>query len=170
MTNWSKSFTHSAIVPLWLAERVWCTKSKCSLLNIFFHLSEFQPSLLLNLLLLQSEFLNNCSHCTPPPPLQKKYPICDNPLSKSARCSIAPLQRSRENYPSYVNRNPIPWYDSASAQKLSSIVWAKPHSLNLDHLQNAMLCHVSTILPVWLSLRYCPVPRYQTPLITFWQG
>ena len=98
-TGTSHSLTTS-IVPERLVERVWCTKSKSSLLNIFFRLSGFQPSLLLNLLLLRSEFLDNCYHYSPPPPpptppLQKNYPICDDPLSRMARRSIAALQKSR---------------------------------------------------------------------------
>ena len=50
-----------------------------------------------------------CSHCTKV--WHKTHPICEAPLSRSARCSFAPLQKSYQSYVMFVmlcvNRNPI---------------------------------------------------------------
>ena len=43
----------------------------------------------------------------PPPPLRcRTYPMCYAPLPRSAQSSFAPLQKSRWNHRSYVNRSP----------------------------------------------------------------
>ena len=56
----SRSHT-SNIVPAKLAERVWCTKFQSSLLDIYFRLSGFQPSILL---IYFCDGPNRCSHST----------------------------------------------------------------------------------------------------------
>ena len=87
--NWNKSFIHiqSNIVPERFAERVWWTKSQSPLLNIYFRLWGYQSS---SLLLIHFRYsANTCSHCTKV--WQKAYPICEAPLSRSARRSFAPL-------------------------------------------------------------------------------
>ena len=69
----------SNIAPERLAVRVWCTKSQSSLLNIYFHISGFSSSLLLIYRL--------------PGPSQtmepKPFPMCNDPLSRSARRCLA---------------------------------------------------------------------------------
>ena len=63
-----------------LAERVWCTKFQSTLLNIYFRFSKFQPSLLL---IYFREGSNRYSHSIKV--WHKTSPICDAPLSRSAR-------------------------------------------------------------------------------------
>ena len=62
-----------------LTERVLCSKSQVSLMNIYFRLSGLQASILL--LLYCRNGPNICSHCTKV--WHKIYPICDAPLSRS---------------------------------------------------------------------------------------
>ena len=69
-----------------LADRDWCPKSQSSFLNINFRLSWFQSSLLL---VYFCYGLNTCSHYTKV--WHRTSPICDAPLSRSARLSFAPL-------------------------------------------------------------------------------
>ena len=73
-----------------LAESVWSLNS--SLVNIYFRFSEFQSSLLL---IYFRDGPNRCSHCTKL--WYRTYPICDAPLSKSARRIFAPSQKSRRH-------------------------------------------------------------------------
>ena len=80
----------SNIEPARLAERVWYTKLQSSLLNIYFRLSRFQSSLLL---IYFRDGPNRCSYYTKV--WHRTYPICDVPLSRSARRSFAPSQKSR---------------------------------------------------------------------------
>ena len=87
----SRSHT-SNIVPAKLAERVWCTKFQSSLLDIYFRLSGFQPSLLL---IHFRHGPNRCSHCTEV--WQKTFPVCDTPLSRSAGRRFAPSQKSHRH-------------------------------------------------------------------------
>ena len=73
----------SNITPERLTERVWCTKSQSSLLNIYFRLSGFQSSLLLIYFCYGP---NTCLHYT-----QEWYrisPICDSPLQTPVRRSF----------------------------------------------------------------------------------
>ena len=69
-----------------LAERVWCSKSQSSQLNIHFRLSGFQFSLPFTL------------HQS----VTQKFPICHAPLSRSAWRSFGPLKKSRPNHRFYV--------------------------------------------------------------------
>ena len=84
--------------------------SQSSLLNIYFRLSGSQSSLLniyfrlsgsqFSLLLIHFRYgPNTCSHCTKV--WHRTYPICA-PLSRSARRSFAPLQKTHRNHRSYV--------------------------------------------------------------------
>ena len=82
----------SNIAPERLAERVWCTKSQSSLLNIYFRLSGFQSSLLL------IHFCygpNTCLHYT-----QEWYRI-------SSICDSSPLQTPVRRSFTYRNRAKI---------------------------------------------------------------
>ena len=75
-------FDTSNIVPERLAGSVWRTKSRASFLKFYLRLSLSQSSLLL------IHFCygpNICSQCTKV--WHKPYPICDAPLSRSARRS-----------------------------------------------------------------------------------
>ena len=83
-----KAIVHhtSNIVPERLAEWVWCTKFQSSLLNIYFRFNGFQSSLLP---IYFRDGPNSCSHCTKLSLWHKNYPICDAPLSRSARRSFA---------------------------------------------------------------------------------
>ena len=85
----SRSHT-SNIVPAKLAERVWCTKFQSSLLDIYFRLSGFQPSILL---IYFFDGPNRCSHCTK---------IWQKTYSRSARRRFAPSQKSRRHNSFYV--------------------------------------------------------------------
>ena len=49
------------------------------------------------------------------------YPICENPLSISARRSLAPPQKSRQNHRSYVWTEALPGMVFVSAQELSGV-------------------------------------------------
>ena len=85
-----KSFTRTSnITSARLAERDWCIKIQSSLLQIYFRLSGFQSSILL---IYFREGSIRCSHCTKE--RQKNYPICDAPLSRSARRSFARRHRN----------------------------------------------------------------------------
>ena len=50
--------------------------------------------------------------------LHRAYPICEALLSRSARRSSAPLQKSRRNHRFYVNRNPIRYGFRAGARTI----------------------------------------------------
>ena len=58
--------------------------------------------------------------------------VCDAPLSRSERRSFAPLQKSRRNRPSRVNRSPAIQYGFVSGQELSGMMWTTPKSEILD--------------------------------------
>lgn len=95
-----------------LAERVWWTKSQSSLReNIYFRLSWFQSSLLLI-------YFRHCPDTCTHKRVAQNHPICDPPLSRLVRRSIAPLQKSRRNHPDFHG-----WYgmDFVQAQELSGI-------------------------------------------------
>ena len=66
-------------------------EGQSSLLKINFRLGRFQSSSYLP--------TNTCAHRTKV--RLRIAPICDAPLSRSARCSLAPLQKSRRNHGSY---------------------------------------------------------------------
>ena len=89
----NRSFTYRShtlnIVQEQLTERVWCTNSHLSLLNIYFRLRGFQSPLLL----LRSKHPETLWQR-----VAETYPICDNPLSRSSRCSFVPLQTSNRNH------------------------------------------------------------------------
>ena len=104
-------------VPQRLAERVLWTKSQSSLLNIYFRFSGFQSLLLL---IHFRCFPNTCSHCTKV--WHRTSPICDAPLSRVAKRSFAPLQKSRRNHRSYVWTEALSSMVFVPAQKLSGIV------------------------------------------------
>ena len=53
----------------------------------------------------------------------KTYPICDSPLSWSARRNFAPSQKPRRHNRSYVWRETLSGKICVTAQKLSGIVW-----------------------------------------------
>lgn len=99
---WNKSFsshTSNIIVLEHLAEeKVWWDECQSTLLNIYFRLSWFQSSCLL---IHFRQGPNTCLHYTNVWQL-KAYPTCNAPLSRSARHSLAPLQKSRRNHYSYV--------------------------------------------------------------------
>ena len=80
----------SNIVPERLTERVWSIKFQSSPLNIYFRPSGFQASFLF---IYFRDGPNKCSHCTKV--CHKTYTICDASLSRSARRSFAPSQKSR---------------------------------------------------------------------------
>ena len=70
-----------------LAERVWRNKFQSSLLNYYFRFSKFQSSLLL---IYFREGSNRYSHSIKV--RHKTSPICDAPLSRSARlCSVTEI-------------------------------------------------------------------------------
>ena len=98
-----KSSTHIEHGAARLAERVWCTKSQSSLLNIYFRLSWFQSSLLLIHI---RDRTNRCSHCTKV--LRKIHSICNAPRSRSARRSFALSQKSRRHTVFVCERKPFP--------------------------------------------------------------
>ena len=76
-----------------LAKTVCLTKSQSSLLNIYFRLSGFQPSLLL----IHFRYgPNTCSHCTKV--WHRTHLIYEAPLSRLARGKFPPLQRSPRNH------------------------------------------------------------------------
>ena len=60
-------------------------------------------------------------HCTVPENRTETYPICGDPLSRSARRSFAPLQNLRRNH--CVKGSLIRYGFLVSAQKLSRIVY-----------------------------------------------
>ena len=116
------SFTHFEqtlnIVPEQLTERVWCTKSQSSLLNIYFRLSGFQSPLLL----LRSKH---------PKTLRQRaaetYPICDNPLAVVQHGAASLRNRHRAEITVFMcEQKPYPvWF---SCQRKSYLVWHE-HSL-----------------------------------------
>ena len=86
-----KSLTRTSnITSARLAERDWCIKIQSSLLQIYFRLSGFQSSILL---IYFREGSIRCSHYTKVRQ-KKNYPICDAPLSRSARRSFARRHRN----------------------------------------------------------------------------
>ena len=111
----------SNIVPAKLAERVWCPKFQSSLLNIYFRLSGFRPSLLL---IYFRDGPNRCSHCTEV--WHKTYPICDTPLSRSSWRRFAPSQKSRRHKRSSVWTEALSGMIFLAAQTLSGAVWTYP--------------------------------------------
>ena len=80
----------SNIVPERLTKRVWSIKFQYSPLNIYFRPSGFQASFLF---IYFRDGLNKCSDCTKV--CHKTYTICDASLSRSARRSFAPSQKSQ---------------------------------------------------------------------------
>ena len=83
-----------------LAERVWSLY--LSLVNIYFRLSEFHSWLLL---IYFRDGPNRCSHYTKL--WHRTYPICDTSLSRSARSTFAPSQKSRRHNCSCVCRGAL---------------------------------------------------------------
>ena len=61
-----------------------------------------------------------CLHCTKV--WHKTHPICDAPLSRSAWCSFAPLQKSGQSYRCYVLTEALSRMIFVPAQKLSGIL------------------------------------------------
>ena len=102
----SRSHT-SNIVPAKLAERVWCTKFQSSLLDIYFRLSGFQPSILL---IYFCDGPNRCSHCTK---------IWQKTYSRSARRRFAPSQKSHRHNSFYVWTESLSGMIFVAAQKLA---------------------------------------------------
>ena len=106
----SRSHT-SNIVPAKLAERVWCTKFQSSLLDIYFRLSGFQPSILL---IYFCDGPNRCSHCTK--------------MAKNLfEIGAAPLRPVTEVSPPQqflcVNRSPIRYDFRGSANAIRYTLW-----------------------------------------------
>ena len=83
-------------MPRRLAKNVWCTKSQSSLLNIYFRLSIPVLTAIYSLPL-HSEYLFTLNQSVALV-WHRTYPICDAPLSRSARRSFALLQKSRRNH------------------------------------------------------------------------
>ena len=98
----SRSHT-SNIVPAKLAERVWCPKFQSSLLNIYFRLSGFHPSLLL---IYFRDGPNSCSHCT-----EVWHKNLSDIWHSTSEIGLAPLRSVTEVSPPQpffcVNRSPI---------------------------------------------------------------
>ena len=86
----------SNIVLQRLAKKVWSTKSQSSLLNIYFRLSIPVLTAIYSLPL-HSEYLFTLNQSVALV-WHRTYPICDAPLSRSARRSFALLQKSRRNH------------------------------------------------------------------------
>ena len=85
-----KSFTRTSnITSARLAERDWCIKIQSSLLQIYFRLSGSSP----RSYLFTSAKGRSGVH-TAPKNGKKNYPICDAPLSRSARRSFARRHRN----------------------------------------------------------------------------
>ena len=92
-TGTSRSHTLN-IVPARFVRRVWWTKSQISLLQIFYsRFSGFHSSLLL---IHFRDGPNRWSYCTKV--WHRIPPLCDTPLSRSARRSFDPSRKSRQNH------------------------------------------------------------------------
>ena len=115
----STSRSHiSNILLARLAQRAWCTKFHSSLLNIYFRLSGYQTAFLL---IYFRDGPKKCSHCTKVS--HKTYPICDAPLSRSARRIFAPSQKSRHCNNSCVWTEVLSEIVFVEGQKVSGIMW-----------------------------------------------
>ena len=127
---------NSHLVPAWLAERVWWTRSQSSLLNIYFRLSGFQSSLLLIHFWYS---LSNCFYCSKV--WHRTYSISEAPLWRSARRSSAPLQKLHRNHRSYVWTESLYGMDRdfVPAQELSGLSWTYKASYYYDNSSCFML-------------------------------
>ena len=115
----------SNIVPERLTKRVWSIKFQYSPLNIYFRPSGFQASFLF---IYFRDGPNKCSDCTKV--CHKTYTICDASLSRSARRSFAPSQKSRRlTYSSCMWTEVLSDMVFVAVQKVSGMVWTKGHLL-----------------------------------------
>ena len=102
-----------------------------SLLNIHYPLSVFQSSLML---ILFREGVKTCSRN-----YEETSPICDDPISRSARrCarSLSPLQKSFPNLRCYMWTEALSSMVFLSTQELSGIVWTKTKNAQLIAVQS----------------------------------
>ena len=123
---------NSHLVPAWLAERVWWTRSQSSLLNIYFRLSGFQSSLLLIHFWYS---LSNCFYCSKV--WHRTYSISEALLWRSARRSSAPLQKLHRNHRSYVWTESLYGMIRISCLRKSFPVYrehTKPHTIMIIRL------------------------------------
>ena len=105
--NWNKSFTHITFVPNQLAVRVWCPKSKSSIWIFTSVLVDSSPRSYL--------FPNPWSHRTEV--WHRTFPICDAPLSRSARLRSV-TDRNRAEINALVCTQALPGMVFVRAQEL----------------------------------------------------
>ena len=105
-----------------LAERVWWTKPQSLLLNIYFHISGFQSSLLL----IHFRYgPNTCSNFTTG--CHRTYSRCDAPFSRSARrSSIRCRKRAKIIFRMCGQKPCLVWF---SCRRMSHPVWCQ-HSVS----------------------------------------
>ena len=115
--GWHKSFTHIEHVARAVGPEAWYTKFHSSLLNICFRLSGYQTAFLL---IYFRDGPKKFSHCTKVS--RKTYPICDAPLSRSARRIFAPSQKSRRCNNSCVWTEVLSEIVFVEGQKVSGVV------------------------------------------------
>ena len=114
-----------------------------SLLNIHFPLSVFQSSLLF---ILFRQGVNTFSRN-----YEETSPICDDPISRSARRharSLSPLQKSFPNHRCYMWTEVLFGMVFLSTQELSGIVWTKPKNAQLIAVVH---CSAASVVHSWDS-------------------
>lgn len=114
-----------------------------SLLNIHYPLSVFQSSLML---ILFREGVKTCSRN-----YEETSPICDDPISRSARrCArrLSPLQKSFPNLRCYMWTEALSSMVFLSTQELSGIVWTKTKNAQLIAVVH---CSAVSVVHIWDS-------------------